>query len=66
MAYLEFFSKVKRICFGDVEISEGIEKMALSSAAVAPENSSLKDIKTQQPKNVDGANHPVIRAIQDP
>lgn len=66
MAYLEFFSKVKRICFGDVEISEGIEKMALSSAAVAPENSSPNDIKTQQPKNVDGANHPVIRAIQDP
>lgn len=66
MGYLEFFSKVKRICFGDVEISAGIEKMVLSSAAVAPEESSHKDIKTQQPKNVDGANHPVIRAIQDP
>jgi len=66
MCYLEFFYKVKRICFADVEISDGIEKMALSSAAVAPEDSSLKNIQSQQLKNVDGANHPVIRAIQDP
>lgn len=64
-AYFKFFSKMKRVCYGDVEVAEGIERMALTNQAAQGGNKIDQGNKSQVPKRGEGADHPVIRAIQD-
>jgi len=65
--YYKFFSKMKQVCYGDVELSEGIEKLALSNPVTQQEDTAADKVsKPLAPKSGVGADHPVIRAIQDP
>lgn len=65
--YYKFFSKMKQVCYGDVELSEGMEKMALSNPVTQQEDTAADKVsKPLAPKSGVGADHPVIRAIQDP